>query len=98
MTEMPNLVTKSNFSVTVDNCRWVGAILCCCIMNLNRYGLSVQRSLTGVQYLQHLHAISAIGARSSPCDNTFNKVLTFFSEGLLSWKCYRLTFSLMRYR
>src|SRR5437879_8000993 len=91
MSEMPNLGTRSNFSGTVDNCRWVGEILCRCLVNLNRYGLSAQRSLAGIQYLQHLHAIPPIGARSSACDNTFNEVLTFFPEGLVCWKWYGLT-------
>src|SRR5260370_28306286 len=98
MTEMPNLGANSNFTVTVDNCRWIGEVFCRCFMNLNRYRLSVQRSLTGIQHLQHLHAISAIGARSFACDNTFNQVLTFFPEGLVSWKLYCLTLSFMRDR
>src|SRR3981081_1247563 len=98
MTEMPNLGAKPNFSITVDNCGWIGEILCRCLVNQNRHGLSVQRSLACIQYLQHLHTISAIGARSSAGDNAFNEVLTFFSEGLLSWKWYCLTFSFMRYR
>src|SRR5258705_1565415 len=98
MTEMPNLGTKSNFSSAVDNCRWIGEILGRCLVNLNRYGLSAQRSLAGIQYLQHLHTISAIGARCSACDNAFNEVLTFFPEWFFGGECYRLTFSLMRYR
>src|ERR1700730_16481289 len=98
MTEMPNLGANSNFNVAVDNYRWIGEIFCRCFMNLNRYSLSVKRPLTGIQYLQHLNAISAVGARSFACDDTFNEVFTFFPERLISWKWHCLTLSFMRYR
>src|ERR1700730_2132907 len=98
MTEMPNLGAKSNLTFAVDNRRGIGEILCRCLMNLNRYRLSVQRPFTGIQYLHYLDAISPTGARSSARDNTLNEVLTFLPERLVSWKRHRLTFSFMRDR
>src|SRR5258708_39270460 len=67
-------------------------------MNLNRYGSAVQGAFTGIQYLQHLHTIFAVGTRSPACDNTFDEVFALYLEWLLSWKWYRLTLSFMRYR
>ena len=58
----------------------------------------MQRSLTGIQNLEHFQAVIAVSPRSFASDDAFNEVLTLVPEGLLGWKCYRLALPFMRYR